>query len=751
MPAPAAAAAGAKVAGSGAAAGSSSATGAAGAKAAAKGGGAKPPGTPPPTAGGSGGNQDDGDIYGPQKQKAGDLTPSKIITFLAGTGLLFLLVVLIPVVMVGAVAGQCIANAGANTGNTAGSLGGVQGTGVTPAELKLIRSHPYAGNKITEGTYSGTVYGPPWPLLAGTPDTSTGLELGSPNHGIPKYIVAMDPSLNNYGAFVYVWPNPHNWAGPFVVADTGQGRSDGIDFWEWRGMDQMEQWGRRNVRVSSTPIVEQSAASGGGTTMSAGDYIYPLAKQGERGGGVADHEARPFGNWMSDHAVDILTPENTQVLAVGDGVIYKQSGSARNPNANPAGWTLYLKSGGNYFSYMHLNRFFVHPGDHVKQGDVIGLSGIANGVAHLHFASTPINPETIVDGTSAAGGSGVVDVETLHNKFGMPKDLPEIYIAAAEKYGLGVRGPSILAGINKVETDFGRLATATSSAGAVGWMQFMPATWAEYGVDGDGDGVKDPVNKWDAIFAAANYLKASGAPGNWHDAIFAYNHAEWYVDEVLGYANQYFPYLQPGGGTGASCSGELETGPANIQEAITLTEPRKWVPMPPDIGDADEVIDARIVNAARWITQTYHLHITQGGWQPGSPSVSHGWGTALDMVPTGNYYNSQAGWNQTAMRLAKDLGWTPDCAISGVKPACDLVPAIYDVFYNGFPDHGDPWHNSGGAPHIHIQFECACSGSPPGGQGVASWVKTFPVDGSVSTTTSQPQSDRPRKQKGNKS
>ena len=172
-------------------------------------------------------------------------------------------------------------------------------------------------------------------------------------------------------------------------------------------------------------------------------------------------------------------------------------------------------------------------------------------------------------------------------------------------------------------------------------MQFMPATWAEYGVDGDGDGVKDPVNKWDAIFAAANYLKASGAPGNWHDAIFAYNHAEWYVDEVLGYSNQYFPYLQPRGGTGASCSGELETGPANIQEAITLTEPRKWVPMPPDIGDADEVIDARIVNAARWITQTYHLHITQGGWQPGSPSVSHGWGTALDMVPTGNYYNSQ--------------------------------------------------------------------------------------------------------------
>ncbi|MBN8867305.1 MAG: lytic murein transglycosylase [Solirubrobacterales bacterium] len=610
----------------------------------------------------------------------------------------------------------------------------------------MIRSHIYAGNKISEGTYSATVYGQPWPALEGTPDTSTGLELGTTNHGIPKYIVAMDPQRNNYGTFVYIWPNPHNWTGPFVVADTGQDGSDGVDIWEWRGMDQMSKWGRKSVKVSRTPIVEAPTGGSGENIATGGGagYGYPLEIQGDRGGGVADHMARPFGNWMSDNAVDILVPENTKVLAVGNGVIYKQSGSPRNPNANPAGYTLYLKSGGNAFSYMHLNRFFVHPGSKVRKGDVIGLSGIANGVPHLHFASTPLNPESIIDGTAAPGAAGGgIDIETLHRKFGIPRDLPPIYVAAAEKYGLGVRGPSILAAINRIETNFGELATATSSAGAVGWMQFMPATWAVYGVDGDGDGKKDPTNKYDAIYAAANYLKASGAPGNWHDAIYAYNHAEWYVQDVLEWAEKYFPYLQPGDATGgASCGGQgVPTGPANLNEAITVTTPKKWVPIPASIGDPDEVIDARLLPAATWISKTYNLHITQGGWQPGSPSVSHNWGTALDMVPKGNFAGSQAGWNQTAMRLAKDLGWTPDCAASGVKPACDLVPAIYDVYYNGFPDHGDPWHNSGSA-HIHIQFECACAG---GGQSqqVASWVKTFPVG----ETGSTPQSDRPRKKR----
>jgi hypothetical protein len=115
-------------------------------------------------------------------------------------------------------------------------------------------------------------------------------------------------------------------------------------------------------------------------------------------------------------------------------------------------------------------------------------------------------------------------------------ELWPIYAEASDKYQLAPRGPSILAAINMIETDLGRNATV-SSKGATGWMQFMPDTWRTYGVDASGDGRADPANKRDAIFSAANYLKASGAPGNWHDAIFAYNHAEWYVKNVTDQAD----------------------------------------------------------------------------------------------------------------------------------------------------------------------------------------------------------------------
>jgi hypothetical protein len=64
-------------------------------------------------------------------------------------------------------------------------------------------------------------------------------------------------------------------------------------------------------------------------------------------------------------------------------------------------------------------------------------------------------------------------------------------------------------------------------------MQFMPATWKAYGVDANGDGVRDPYNPFDAIFAAARYLRAAGADRDIREAIFAYNHADWYVESVL--------------------------------------------------------------------------------------------------------------------------------------------------------------------------------------------------------------------------
>jgi Transglycosylase SLT domain len=121
---------------------------------------------------------------------------------------------------------------------------------------------------------------------------------------------------------------------------------------------------------------------------------------------------------------------------------------------------------------------------------------------------------------------------------GVPPILVPIYRRAAEAYGLGPHGPAILAGINEVETAFGTNLNI-SSAGAEGWMQFMPSTWETYGVDANGDGVRDPYNPEDAIYAAARYLNAAGMPTDTYGAIYSYNHADWYVAEVLANAGCY--------------------------------------------------------------------------------------------------------------------------------------------------------------------------------------------------------------------
>jgi murein DD-endopeptidase MepM/ murein hydrolase activator NlpD len=110
--------------------------------------------------------------------------------------------------------------------------------------------------------------------------------------------------------------------------------------------------------------------------------------------------------------------------------------------------------------------------------------------------------------------------------------LSGLWRSAGAAYGIPWQ---VLAAINKVESDFGRN-MGPSSAGAIGWMQFMPSTWLRWGVDADGDGVADPWRAADAIYAAARYLAASGGQTDVARAVFSYNHAQWYVDEVLATA-----------------------------------------------------------------------------------------------------------------------------------------------------------------------------------------------------------------------
>jgi murein DD-endopeptidase MepM/ murein hydrolase activator NlpD len=139
---------------------------------------------------------------------------------------------------------------------------------------------------------------------------------------------------------------------------------------------------------------------------------------------------------------------------------------------------------------------------------------------------TPANPTF----SQALPGAAPIGVPNFFiDKFRIPPFLLPIYQAAGIEYGVRWE---VLAGINEIETDYGRNLNV-STAGALGWMQFMPATWKQYGVDANHDGKKDPYNPVDAIFAAARYLKAAGADTDVRRAIFAYNHADWYVDSVL--------------------------------------------------------------------------------------------------------------------------------------------------------------------------------------------------------------------------
>jgi hypothetical protein len=145
---------------------------------------------------------------------------------------------------------------------------------------------------------------------------------------------------------------------------------------------------------------------------------------------------------------------------------------------------------------------------------------------------TPQNPSLTV----ATFGPAPIGVPNfLIDSFEIPPFLLPIYQSCGTEYGIPWQ---VLAGINKIETAFGTNLNV-SSAGAEGWMQFIPSTWAAYGVDANSDGRKDPYNPVDAICAAARYLRAAGGDQNLRQAIFAYNHADWYVDEVLLYANQY--------------------------------------------------------------------------------------------------------------------------------------------------------------------------------------------------------------------
>ncbi len=162
-------------------------------------------------------------------------------------------------------------------------------------------------------------------------------------------------------------------------------------------------------------------------------------------------------------------------------------------------------------------RAAVHPGWTAAVITRLRLAARAQAIADLTAT------EDLVELTPPAAGSAQVRIIAADHL----ATLRAYYRAAQAATGVGW---SYLAAINFVETDFGRVA-GPSSAGAQGPMQFLPATWAEYGHG-------DIHRAGNAIRAAARFLAAHGATRDIGSALYAYNPSKLYVDAVLRYASR---------------------------------------------------------------------------------------------------------------------------------------------------------------------------------------------------------------------
>lgn len=210
---------------------------------------------------------------------------------------------------------------------------------------------------------------------------------------------------------------------------------------------------------------------------------------------------------------------------------------------------------------------------------------------------------------------------------GIPSDYLSLYREAGKEHGIPW---TILAGIGRVETNHGRLdadgvTSGTNFAGAAGPMQFLLSTWEAYGVDANGDGRKDVYDPEDAVPAAARYLEAHGAPADLHAAIFAYNHAWWYVDMVLDWASRY----AEGGAVAVAASfgrpcveqalGKVPEGVVGTVIAFAreqLGEPYVWGAEGPDAWDCSGLMMIAYREAGVAIPRVTHEQIDFGKQVP---------------------------------------------------------------------------------------------------------------------------------------
>jgi hypothetical protein len=286
----------------------------------------------------------------------------------------------------------------------------------------------------------------------------------------------------------------------------------------------------------------------------------------------------------------------------------------------------------------------------------------------------------------------------------LPKEAAKAIRSASKEYGVP---ESLLTAIYDIESRFGELVDVTSYAGAIGHMQFMPATWEAYGVDADRSGEADPYDFQDAMHGAANYLRASfDESGNWYDAIFAYNHADWYVAEVQHAQRQYAQVWKSAAikpipkplAKRAKALGIDPTRPLRRAAEALGVDPKAFRPR----YDADEIVHlpgteadagvrgdiAPLVNVMR---KKFDWEIT-AAYDPDGSHKSSGHnetGTALDIVPASGDWGG---------KFAQGLAF--------------MTSMGFEVLYDG--QYGTmAYVNHGEGNHAHVEFLVA-DGTQPG-------------------------------------
>ncbi|MGH3094302.1 MAG: lytic transglycosylase domain-containing protein, partial [Gaiellaceae bacterium] len=251
-----------------------------------------------------------------------------------------------------------------------------------------------------------------------------------------------------------------------------------------------------------------------------------------------------------------------------------------------------------------------------------------------------------------------------------------------------------------------------NGAGATGPMQFLGATWRRgtppmtvpsvgpatrttvdgYAADGDGDGLADVWNPADAIAGAARLLRANGAPGDYRRAVFAYNHAGWYVGEVFELAASYRGAL--------SAVATPQFGNPAAAVAAVLGNPHLRLTGVQRVDLATGLIDPRVVVLLAWLGERHvivvtalrsdHSYLTTAGFVS-----NHAHGRAVDIgaVDGQPCTGTRAG---TCGLLALEIA-----SLASVLRSTEL---IYCFDPDG-PFSADGFARSDHCDHIHVGYE----------------------------------------------